>query len=156
MAVFRSKSKGGRGWATASRRPTRPHPHLPHHQAAAAAAAATREEILERGLLWAGSYQRRSPHAMINVLWSRQLEAAEGKRDSENLYVRNVKRLLREGPAVLEAAADAERTDLPRVADRSEFLPVLNNAPIEEPSQGDGAAPSQGRTRPRRRRKAVQ
>jgi len=93
---------------------------------------------------------------MINVLWSRQLEAAEGKRDSENLYVRNVKRLLREGPAVLEAAADAERTDLPRVADRSEFLPLLNNAPIEEPSQGDGAAPSQGRTRPRRRRKAVQ
>ena len=29
---------------------------------------------------WAGSYQRRSPHALINVLWARQLEAAELRR----------------------------------------------------------------------------
>ena len=64
---------------------------------------------LEAGLQWAGSYQRRSPHAMINVLWSRQLEVAENRRDSDNLYVRNIRRLLREGPEELEAAAAAER-----------------------------------------------
>ena len=31
----------------------------------------------ESDLRWAGSYQRRSPHALINVLWARQLEAAD-------------------------------------------------------------------------------
>lgn len=51
----------------------------------------------EDALQWAGSYQRRSPHAMINVLWARQLEAAENVRSSESLYARNLKRLLREG-----------------------------------------------------------
>ena len=34
----------------------------------------------ESDLRWAGSYQRRSPHALINVLWARQLEAAELRR----------------------------------------------------------------------------
>ena len=33
---------------------------------------------------WAGSYQRRSPHATINVLWTRQLEVAERRRNSAN------------------------------------------------------------------------
>ena len=38
-------------------------------------------------LQWAGSYMRRSPHAMINVLWAQQLEAAENIRSSSSLYV---------------------------------------------------------------------
>jgi len=68
---------------------------------------------VDEALQWAGSYQRRSPHAMINVLWSRQLEAAENRRASDNLYVRNVRRLLKEGPASLEVAASDERNGLP-------------------------------------------
>jgi hypothetical protein len=60
-------------------------------------------------LNWAGSYQRRSPHAMINVLWSHQLELAENKRTSENLYVRNIRRLLKEGIPKLEREAARER-----------------------------------------------
>jgi hypothetical protein len=46
---------------------------------------------------------------MINVLWSHQLEAAENKRDSESLYVRNVRRLLKEGVPKLEKEAAVER-----------------------------------------------
>lgn len=42
---------------------------------------------------------RRSPHAMVNVLWSRQLEAAERKRKSSQLYARNIAR-------IVEAEAD--------------------------------------------------
>ena len=68
------------------------------------AARSTDEE-----LLWAGSYQRRSPHAMINVLWARQLEQAEQKRKSSLLYTRNLQRALGEGRDALEAAAAAER-----------------------------------------------
>ena len=37
---------------------------------------------------------RHSPHATINVLWASQLEAAEGKRKSAQLYSANVRRLL--------------------------------------------------------------
>jgi len=69
--------------------------------------------VVDEALQWAGSYQRRSPHAMINVLWSRQLEVAETRRASDNLYVRNVRRLLKEGPASLEVAAANERKGLP-------------------------------------------
>ena len=60
-------------------------------------------------LNWAGSYQRRSPHAMINILWSHQLELAENKRTSENLYVSNIRRLFKEGIPKLEREAARER-----------------------------------------------
>lgn len=63
----------------------------------------------EAGAKWAGGYQRRSPHAMINVLWAGQLEAAEGVRESEGLYVRNLRRLLREGRGKLDEDARKER-----------------------------------------------
>ena len=43
---------------------------------------------------WAGAAMRHSPHATINVLWASQLEAAEGKRKSAQLYSANVRRLL--------------------------------------------------------------
>mmetsp|Transcript_25558 Transcript_25558/g.33425 ORF Transcript_25558/g.33425 Transcript_25558/m.33425 type:complete len:368 (-) Transcript_25558:191-1294(-) len=67
------------------------------------------EKITLLDLHWAGSYQRRSPHAMINVLWASQLEAAENKRDSDNLYVRNVKKLLKEGKEKLDREAAEEK-----------------------------------------------
>ena len=45
-------------------------------------------------IAWAGAAMRHSPHATINVLWASQLEAAEGKRKSAQLYSANVRRLL--------------------------------------------------------------
>ena len=46
---------------------------------------------------------------MINVLWSRQLEVAEGKRRSSALYTRNARVCLREGRAALERCSAEER-----------------------------------------------
>jgi hypothetical protein len=48
----------------------------------------------------AAAEMRRSPHAVINVLWSRQLEVAEAKRRSSLLYATNIARIL----AVTKAA----------------------------------------------------
>ena len=63
----------------------------------------------DEALAWASAYQRRSPHAMINVLWSRQLEIAETKRRSSSLYTRNIRTALSAGRDELERAADEER-----------------------------------------------
>ena len=68
------------------------------------------EACSDDDLLWAGSYQRRSPHAMINVLWARQLEQAEQKRRSSLLYTRNVQRALSEGRQELDQVAAVERS----------------------------------------------
>lgn len=67
------------------------------------------DETDDEALGWAGSYMRRSPHAMVNVLWSRQLEVAEGKRESSRLYATNIARLLAAGRDRLDLEADAER-----------------------------------------------
>ena len=64
-------------------------------------------------LHWAGSYQRRSPHAMINVLWAEQLEVAETKRKSKVLYSRNVAKVLQAGLLELERQSALERTATP-------------------------------------------
>ena len=77
--------------------------YVEEHDAELAAASS------DDDLRWAGSYQRRSPHAMINVLWARQLEQAEQKRKSSLLYTRNVRRALGEGRDALERAAAEER-----------------------------------------------
>ena len=74
------------------------------------------DETLSRSLSddevhWVGSYQRRSPHATINVLWSRQLEIAETRRDSASLYTRNLRRAVRVGFEQLHGEAQAERGD---------------------------------------------
>lgn len=37
-----------------------------------------------------GAYQRRTPHATINVLRAEQLEAAEGQRSTSSLYAKNI------------------------------------------------------------------
>ena len=68
-------------------------------------AAATSDDEL----LWAGSYQRRSPHATINVLWASQLEIAESRRRSSSLYTRNLKMVLGKGREALQHAAETER-----------------------------------------------
>ena len=41
-----------------------------------------------------GAWQRRTPHAVINVLRAEQLEAAEGVRESGILYERNIRVLV--------------------------------------------------------------
>ena len=60
-------------------------------------------------LLYYSSYMRRSPHATINVLWSRQLAAAERRRESAGFYARNIRRLVDKGRERLEAEAAGER-----------------------------------------------
>ena len=67
------------------------------------------ESLSDEQLSWAGAYQRRSPNAMINVLWARQLEQAEQKRKSSFLYTRNIQRALSEGVDALESASAEER-----------------------------------------------
>ncbi|KAL7532446.1 hypothetical protein ACHAXR_004628 [Thalassiosira sp. AJA248-18] len=41
-----------------------------------------------------GAWQRRTPHAVINVLRAEQLEAAEGRRSTGELYERNIRVLM--------------------------------------------------------------
>lgn len=41
-----------------------------------------------------GAWQRRTPHAVINVLRAEQLEAAEGRRSTGVLYERNIRVLM--------------------------------------------------------------
>jgi len=41
-----------------------------------------------------GAWQRRTPHSVINVLRADQLEAAEGKRTSPQMYTRNIRVLV--------------------------------------------------------------
>lgn len=41
-----------------------------------------------------GAWQRRTPHAVINVLRAEQLEAAEGRRSTGILYERNIRVLV--------------------------------------------------------------
>ena len=60
-------------------------------------------------LRYYGSYMRRSPHATINVLWSRQLAAAEQRRESAGFYARNIRRLVDKGRERLEEEAAGER-----------------------------------------------
>ena len=56
-----------------------------------------------------GSWQRRTPHATINVLRAEQLAAAEGRRASATLYPRNIRALLAIGSAALQEALEEER-----------------------------------------------
>lgn len=51
----------------------------------------------ERDVSAGGAFQRRTPHATINVLRAEQLEAAEGRRSTGILYSMNIRRLYEEG-----------------------------------------------------------
>ena len=56
-----------------------------------------------------GAWQRRTPHATINVLRAEQLEAAEKRRSSNNLYVMNIQKLLTVGSETLLRDLNADR-----------------------------------------------
>jgi hypothetical protein len=64
----------------------------------------TRDEIAA-----GGAWQRRTPHATINVLRADQLAAAEGSRDSASLYPHNIRVCLGQGNEQLQADLDRER-----------------------------------------------
>mmetsp|Transcript_45891 Transcript_45891/g.103646 ORF Transcript_45891/g.103646 Transcript_45891/m.103646 type:complete len:636 (+) Transcript_45891:187-2094(+) len=104
---------------------------------------------------WFGGYMRRSPHAMVNVLWSAQLEAAELRRDSENLYVRNLKRLVSRGRRALQIdllaeikgiSADDLEVKFPEVVleiEASEKQRAMIDTP-EAPEKGEEVSSSNG------------
>jgi hypothetical protein len=72
--------------------------------AAAPPTPLTREEIAA-----GGAWQRRTPHATINVLRADQLAAAEQSRDSASLYTRNIRICLAQGNERLQEDLDRER-----------------------------------------------
>jgi hypothetical protein len=57
-----------------------------------------------------GAWQRRTPHATINVLRADQLVAAEGRRDSGMLYSENIRKLVNIGLDKLQQDLDRERS----------------------------------------------
>lgn len=58
-----------------------------------------------------GAWQRRTPHAVINVLRADQLEVAEGRRQTGKLYSRNIRVLIGEvGLDRLEQDLESERS----------------------------------------------
>jgi hypothetical protein len=56
-----------------------------------------------------GAWQRRTPHATINVLRADQLELAESRRNTPQLYARNIKVLLDVGNGKLAEDLEHER-----------------------------------------------
>jgi len=56
-----------------------------------------------------GAYQRRTPYATINVLRAEQLEAAEGRRQTADLYATNIGVLHEFGYTKLENAIAEDR-----------------------------------------------
>ena len=57
-----------------------------------------------------GAWQRRTPHATINVLRADQLELAESRRNSPQLYARNIEVLMAIGNIKLEEDLERERS----------------------------------------------
>jgi len=55
---------------------------------------ALEKELSDDEIAAGGAWQRRTPHATINVLRAEQLEAAEGRRSSSELYTENIRRLV--------------------------------------------------------------
>lgn len=51
-------------------------------------------ELTDSEVAAGGAWQRRTPHAVVNVLRAEQLEVAEGRRTSDNLYTRNIRVLV--------------------------------------------------------------
>jgi len=57
-----------------------------------------------------GAWQRRTPHAMLNLLRASQLAAAESKRKSSVLYPANIAKLMQIGSERLQKDLDRERS----------------------------------------------
>eukprot|EP00571_Detonula_confervacea_P013456 CAMPEP_0172306250 /NCGR_PEP_ID=MMETSP1058-20130122/7356_1 /TAXON_ID=83371 /ORGANISM="Detonula confervacea, Strain CCMP 353" /LENGTH=607 /DNA_ID=CAMNT_0013018071 /DNA_START=416 /DNA_END=2239 /DNA_ORIENTATION=+ len=60
----------------------------------AALAAITQPDLSDDEIAAGGAWQRRTPHAVINVLRAEQLEAAESRRSTGELYERNIRVLV--------------------------------------------------------------
>lgn len=68
------------------------------------------QELTEEEVAAGGAWQRRTPHATINVLRADQLEIAEKRRATGNLYTHNICKLVgKEGIGSQKLAADLER-----------------------------------------------
>ncbi len=67
------------------------------------------DQVEKEDISAGGAFQRRTPHATINVLRAEQLEAAEGRRSTGNLYSVNIRRLYEEGFQKLEHDLNQER-----------------------------------------------
>ena len=68
------------------------------------------EELTEQEVAAGGAWQRRTPHATINVLRADQLEIAEKRRATGNLYTENISKLVgSDGVGSDQLAADLER-----------------------------------------------
>lgn len=61
------------------------------------AASASSAPLSDDEIAAGGAWQRRTPHATINVLRAEQLEAAEGRRSTGELYSRNIRVLVGRG-----------------------------------------------------------
>ena len=59
-----------------------------------------------------GAWQRRTPHAVLNVLRANQLEAAESRRQSPQMYSRNIRVLVADEDGGI--GIDALTSDLER------------------------------------------
>jgi hypothetical protein len=68
------------------------------------------EELTEEEVAAGGAWQRRTPHATINVLRADQLEIAEKRRSTGNLYTENICKLVgKQGIGSKQLAADLEQ-----------------------------------------------
>jgi len=60
------------------------------HDSTEASSSAPAPSLSDNDIAAGGAWQRRTPHAVINVLRAEQLEVAEGRRSSRTLYKRNI------------------------------------------------------------------
>lgn len=68
------------------------------------------ESLSQDEIAAGGAWQRRTPHATINVLRAEQLAAAESRRITGELYTKNIRKLMKEiGSDKLAKDLDEER-----------------------------------------------
>lgn len=65
-----------------------------HPDASSLSSSSPNPPLSDNEIAAGGAWQRRTPHAVINVLRAEQLEAAEGRRRSGQLYERNIRVLV--------------------------------------------------------------
>ena len=51
-------------------------------------------QLTDNEIAAGGAWQRRTPHAVINVLRTEQLKAASRQLNAEELYARNIRKLV--------------------------------------------------------------
>ncbi len=68
-----------------------------YNSVSSAPASSASPSLTDDEIAAGGAWQRRTPHAVINVLRAEQLEAAEGRRSTGELYGRNIHVLVGKG-----------------------------------------------------------